>query len=69
MEEAEPRAYNIVRFFRNSGCRRAIRKRVTLAEAQQHCQDPETSSSTCRGEAGKRRTWRNGPWFDGYEAR
>jgi hypothetical protein len=63
--------YNIVRFYRDSPFirRRVIEERVTLEEAQQHCSDPETSSSTCTSKAGKARTRRVGAWFDGYEQR
>jgi hypothetical protein len=35
-------------------------------EAQTHCSDPETSSSTCKNSVGRRRTRQRGPWFDGY---
>lgn len=60
--------YKVVRMYQ----RAAIRKRIiatglTLEEAQAHCHDPETSSSTCTKSAGKARTRRLGPWFDGYE--
>jgi hypothetical protein len=66
----EPRSYNIVRMYRDAGIRkRIIRERVTLAEAQAYCSDPETSSSTCTSAAGRRRTRRLGAWFDGYESR
>lgn len=59
-------SYKIVRgYFR--GGRRVVATRLTLAEAQAHCQDPETSSSTCRKPANVRRTKAKGPWFDGYE--
>lgn len=62
--------YNIVRFFRDSPIRRrVIRERVTLSEAQRHCSDPETSSSTCTGKSARARTRRVGAWFDGYELR
>jgi len=61
--------YNIVRFYQNSYRRRIIRERVTLEQAQRHCNDPETSSSTCTSKAGKARTRRVGRWFDGYEQR
>ncbi len=57
--------YDIVRFY-FSGRRRTIRSRVTLEEAQAHCRDPETSFRTCAKAAGKARTRRCGPWFDGY---
>jgi len=64
------RAYRVVRFyFSRPGYSRTIIARCTLAEAQAHCNDPETSSSTCTSTAGKRRTERYGPWFDGYDVR
>jgi len=62
--------YNIVRFYKDARqSRRLIRQRVTLEEAQRHCSDPETSSSTCVGRVSKARTRALGPWFDGYEQR
>jgi hypothetical protein len=57
--------YKIIRFF-HRGDKRTVKSGLTLAEAQAHCQNPETSSSTCKGAAGKRRTRERGPWFDGY---
>ena len=59
--------YEIVRMYFNGG-KRIIARGLTLAEAQQHCSNPETSSSTCTKAAGKRRTRARGAWFDGYEA-
>lgn len=61
--------YDIVRYYLLSGRNRTIRRRVTLEEAQAHCRDPETSSRTCAKAAGKARTRRCGPWFDGYAER
>ena len=62
--------YNIVRFYQDAGIRRrVILERLTLEEAQAHCSDPETSSSTCTSKTGKARTRRYGAWFDGYEQR
>lgn len=59
-------SYKIVRgYFR--GGQRVIKRGLTLEEAQAHCQNPETSSSTCTKAEGKRRTARMGAWFDGYE--
>jgi hypothetical protein len=49
------------------GGRRTIETGLTLEQAQKHCSDPETSSSTCTKSAGKARTKRMGAWFDGYE--
>jgi hypothetical protein len=61
-------SYKIVRFyFKRPGYRRTINPRVTLEEAQAHCKDPESSSSTCDRPINRRRTKRQGPWFDGYE--
>lgn len=62
------RDYRIVRMFQRGGTR-TVRDRVTLEEAQAHCRDPETSSSTCKRAANVARTRRSGPWFDGYELR
>ena len=39
---------------------------LSEAEAQALCRGPETSSSTCEGAVGKRRTREKGPWFDCY---
>lgn len=64
------KGYRVVRFYqRRPGYRRTIIDRCTEAEAQAHCSDPETSSSTCTSAVGKRRTRQHGPWFDGYEVR
>lgn len=64
------KAYKVVRFYQHRpGRRRTIIDRCTEAEAQAHCSDPESSSSTCTTAAGKRITRRNGPWFDGYDLR
>ena len=58
--------YKIVRHYRNSYRTRIIKRRLTLEQAQEHCKDPETSSSTCTSAEGRRRTKRIGPWFDVY---
>jgi hypothetical protein len=61
-------SYKIVRFYRDDDSRRRVIKRgLTLEEAQAHCQDPETSSSTATSYPARRRTECFGPWFDGYE--
>lgn len=59
--------YKIVRFYFRAG-RRVIKTGLTLSQAQEHCKNPETSSSTCKGYKGRVRTERIGPWFDGYTA-
>jgi hypothetical protein len=69
-EHATMRGYKVVRMYRDRpGHRRTIIQRCTEAEARAHCNDPETSSSTCKGKVGKARTRHNGPWFDGYMVR
>lgn len=60
--------YKIVRMYMNGSTRkRTLDTGLTLEEAQEHCKDPETSSRTCTTSAGKARTRKLGPWFDGYE--
>ena len=60
--------YKVVRTFFKDGIRpRVIKTNLTLAEAQAHCKDPETSSKTCKKRENVRRTERYGPWFDGYD--
>ena len=46
--------------------RSIIRTGLTLEEAQEHCNDSETSSSTASAET-LAEAGINGPWFDGYE--
>jgi hypothetical protein len=59
--------YRIVRMFRDSSRRPVIVKGLTLEQAQAHCRDRETSSSTATSRAALKRTASYGPWFDGYE--
>ena len=60
--------YKIVRMYKEARINsRTIRRGLTLSEAQAHCKDPETSSSTATSRDAKRRTARLGEWFDGYE--
>jgi hypothetical protein len=59
--------YKIVRnYFERRGYKRTIRTGLTLAEAQAHCRNPETSSRTCKEPANVARTRRMGAWFDSY---
>ena len=58
--------YKIVRHYFKNGSR-TIATGLTLAEAQAHCHDPETSSKTATSSIARARTRRMGPWFDGYE--
>lgn len=63
--------YKIVRMYQRDSSRhyqRTIHSGLTLAEAQAHCSDPESSSSTCTRADRKRITAARGPWFDGYSS-
>jgi hypothetical protein len=63
-----PITYKIVRCFADNDIKnKVVKTGLTLKEAQEHCQDPETSSRTCTSKQGKARTKQYGPWFDGYE--
>lgn len=59
--------YKILRFYQREGKpSETIKRGLTLAEAQEHCSDPETSSATCTKDRGQNRTRVHGEWFDGY---
>lgn len=61
--------YRIVRFFkdRDDLNREVITAGLTLEQAQAHCDNPETSSTTATTPQALKRTVECGPWFDGYE--
>lgn len=59
--------YKIIRFHRDNDRRDVLYRGLTLEEAQEHCKNPETSSSTCTQMYGITYTEQHGPWFDGYE--
>ncbi len=61
--------YQIIRMYRDRSQQSdPVKTGLTLDQAQAHCRDPETSSSTCTSSEGNRRTNALGPWFDGYES-
>jgi hypothetical protein len=61
------RCYRVVRCYMNRpGRRRTLAHGLTLAEAQEHCRDPETTSKTATSAAARACTRRHGPWFDTY---
>ena len=65
----ETETYYIVRGFRDHPEKRqVIATGLTLEEAQEHCRDPETSSSTATSAEATALTDEYGPWFDGYES-
>ena len=58
--------YKIVRYYERGGIKRTVKTGLTLAQAQEHCADPETSARTCTLSKNRRRTRERGFWFDGY---
>lgn len=59
------KTYKIVRFFAD-GDKKTIARGMTLKEAQDHCRDKETSSSTATSNEAKVRAIIDGAWFDGF---
>jgi len=61
------KTYKIVRFYADPRLEKEVIKTgLTPEEAQDHCNDPETSSKTCKGRAGRALAEKYGAWFDGY---
>jgi hypothetical protein len=60
------KTYKIIRSFMHHPSE-VIEEGLSLKEAQEHCKDPETSSSRCTSAEGIALTARKGPWFDGYD--
>lgn len=64
--------YKIVRQYENNRPRRVMRKNLTLRQAQEYCEDPETSSMTakraCNGNEDRIERWHQAQkhWFDGF---
>lgn len=64
--------YKIVRYYQDDRKRRVMRSGLTLNQAQEHCNDPQTSSMTasyaCNGNPKAQERWheKNKHWFDGY---
>ena len=58
--------YEIVRFFFRSPDKEVIKTGLTREEAEEHCEDPETSSETCTSDEMVEYTKKHGAWFDGF---
>jgi hypothetical protein len=59
--------YNIIRYYqRDSEGWLTLKRGLTLDEAQAHCNDPETSSTTATRPEAIEHTAKHGDWFDGY---
>jgi len=60
--------YNIERFYLDRDKdTEVVKTGLSLQEAQAHCRDPETSSSTATTPEALARTQAHGFWFDGCE--
>lgn len=60
-------SYKVLRFYESDSVEtETVLTGLTLDQAQAHCKDPETSSSTCTNPEGVERTARSGRWFDGW---
>ncbi len=53
-------------YFHRPGHARTLHTGLTLAQAQAHCSNPETSSRTATGSVARARARRYGAWFDIY---
>ena len=68
----DSKLYKIIRFYQDDRRTRVMRKNLTLAQAQAHCDDPEASSKTaskaCNGNPQAIERWHDKQkhWFDGY---
>jgi hypothetical protein len=59
--------YKVMRFYQSDDKEtEVLATGLTLEEAQAHCKDPETSSSSATSPEAAARTARYGPWFDGF---
>ena len=61
--------YKVIRYFENANVpNETIKTGLSLREAKLHCNEPESSSSTCTNAENRRRTVEKGSWFDGFIA-
>lgn len=59
--------YRITRFYFNDDyVTEIVDKGLSLEQAQAHCNDPQSDSSSATDAEGVARTEERGPWFDGY---
>lgn len=64
---AQKQTYSIIRFYFGAYDPEILDTGLTLRQAQLHCQNPETSSSTANSPEAHELTQEKGDWFDGYE--
>lgn len=59
--------YKIVRMYAGNHPSKTLQTGLTLAEAREHCRDPETSSDKATNDEARAHTAQFGRWFDGYD--
>lgn len=65
--EDDGKRYKVKRFYKSGRPSKTIAGNLSLGKARGHAKDPETSSRSATGRAGKRHTKQHGDWFDGYD--
>lgn len=64
---SEENTYKIVRYYANlHRGQRTLLTGLTLEEAKEHCNNPETSSATAVSRGAEEHTKTYGAWFDGW---
>lgn len=65
---ADEQTFKVTRFYRDDDELNGtvVVRGLTQEQAQAHCNDPETSSSTATSAEAVARTKAHGPWFDGW---
>lgn len=59
--------FKVIRYYFNDNIPSLlIATGLTFEQAQEHCKNPETSSTTCKLPENIKHTQKFGPWFDGY---
>lgn len=58
--------YKILRFYKSNLPMKLIKENLTLEEAKEHCNSPESSSRTCVEQKNLDHTKTYGEWFDGF---
>ena len=66
MKKGTAESYRIIRMYESGKRSRVLARGMTRAEAEEWCQDPETSSSTAKSPKARVHTARYGRWFDGF---
>ena len=56
--------HKIIRYFSISQRTHTVKKDLTLAQAQAHIRNPDSSSHSCTDRAGLMRTKKLGAWYD-----